>query len=333
MKYRVVELFSGVGAQRMALKRIAAKHPDIEFEFLAQCDINKWAIQSYTAIHGETPNLGDITKVERLPDCDILTWSFPCQSLSISGKKEGMKKGTKTESSLGWEVVRLLKVSNRPEWLFMENVPALTFKTNLKDFNQIIKELGNLEYISKWGLFNSQDFGVPQDRTRCMMVSHLKKPVPDFPKPHPLTHMLGAFLESDINEKLYLSEDKLNKIIAISERAKAKGNGFRFDPRSINEICKTITTTPYHNGGLFVKSADSRIRYVTTKEAWRLMVLCPMNKDGPFNESNFKKAAEQVSQTQLYKQAGNSIVVDVLEAIFENILINGNTGQKSLMDY
>ena len=179
---RVIELFSGVGAQRMAFN-IVSERTGLKFDFVAQCEIDKYAVKSYNAIHGETPNLGDITKVETLPECDILTWSFPCQSLSMAGKKEGMKEGTETESSLAWEVIRLLKCSHRPEWLVMENVPAITYKGNIKDFNQIIKALGNLGYINRYGIFNATDYGVAQDRDRCMMVSHLGGAIPDFPKP------------------------------------------------------------------------------------------------------------------------------------------------------
>mgnify|MGYP003291616103 CR=1 FL=1 len=87
--YRVVELFSGVGSQRMAFNEVS-KRTGIGFDFIAQCDIDKWAVKSYNAIHGTTPNLGDVTELEKLPDCDILTWSFPCTSLSL---KPGAKRG------------------------------------------------------------------------------------------------------------------------------------------------------------------------------------------------------------------------------------------------
>lgn len=115
MKLRVIELFSGVGAQRMALERLAKRHSDLELEFVAQCDIDKFAVQSYNAIHGETPNLGDISKVEHLPNADVVTWSFPCTDLSQAGQKKGMGEGTGTRSALCWEVVRLLKDARERE--------------------------------------------------------------------------------------------------------------------------------------------------------------------------------------------------------------------------
>ncbi len=98
----MVELFAGIGAQAMALEELG-----IEFTSTV-CEIDKAAYRSYCAIHGDTPNLGDITKVEHLPDCDLLTYSYPCQDLSVAGRQRGMVEGSGTRSSLLWEVGRLL---------------------------------------------------------------------------------------------------------------------------------------------------------------------------------------------------------------------------------
>lgn len=100
---RVVELFAGIGAQHQALKQAQIPH-----EVVAISEIDLGVIRAYEAIHGPTNNLGDITKVEHLPDCDLLTYSFPCQDLSVAGKRKGMSKGSGTRSGLLWEVERLL---------------------------------------------------------------------------------------------------------------------------------------------------------------------------------------------------------------------------------
>lgn len=99
---RVIELFAGIGAQRMALTLEGIPHTVV-----AICEIDAHALASYEAIHGDCPNLGDITKVERLPPCDLVTYSFPCQDLSIAGKRKGMGEGTR--SGLVWEVMCLLE--------------------------------------------------------------------------------------------------------------------------------------------------------------------------------------------------------------------------------
>ena len=104
MTLRVVELFSGIGAQRMALTLAGIPH-----EVVGVSEIDEPAIRSYAAIFGDCPNLGDITKVETLPPCDLLTYSFPCQDLSMQGRKQGMGEGTR--SGLVWEVMRLLKAA------------------------------------------------------------------------------------------------------------------------------------------------------------------------------------------------------------------------------
>lgn len=123
---RVFESFAGIGTQRMGLERVGIDH-----EVVGICEIDKFAIDSYQAIHGETKNYGDISKIEPkgLPDFDLFTYSFPCQDLSTAGKQKGFEKGSGTRSSLLWECERIIE-AKRPKYLLMENVKALTFKKN-----------------------------------------------------------------------------------------------------------------------------------------------------------------------------------------------------------
>lgn len=102
-KIRVIELFAGIGAQHQALKDANIPH-----EVVAISEISANAVKAYEAIHGKVNNLGDITKIEHLPECDLLTYSFPCQDLSVAGIQKGMTKGSGTRSGLLWEVERLL---------------------------------------------------------------------------------------------------------------------------------------------------------------------------------------------------------------------------------
>lgn len=243
--YRVIELFSGVGAQRMALERLKARHPDkLDFQYVAQCDIDRYAVRSYDAIHGETPNLGDVTQIERLPDCDILTWSFPCTDISLAGKKAGMKEGSGTRSGLCWEVVRLLECSHRPEWLLMENVPAVLFKTNKPEFDRLCKAIEDLGYRNSYQVLNAVDFNIAQNRKRCYMISHLDAPCPEFPRGGELQYRLRDYLEAEVDRKYYLSPERLKGMILSSEKEKDRGNGFRFDPVGIDteRPAKTIQT-------------------------------------------------------------------------------------------
>lgn len=175
MTLRVVELFSGIGAQRMALTLAGIPH-----EVVAVSEIDGAAIRSYEVIYGDCPNLGDIMKVEALPPCDLLTYSFPCQDLSIQGKKQGMGEGTR--SGLVWEVMRLLEAAGereRPEWLLMENVPLVLTSPLWEDLVQMLTDMG---YSSKYGLLDSSDFGSAQSRVRAFMVSRRGATPPDLPK-------------------------------------------------------------------------------------------------------------------------------------------------------
>lgn len=126
-KLKVIELFPGIGAQREALKRAGIEHGVV-----AISEIDKYALKAYELLHGETPNLGDISKIDKLPTADMWTYSFPCTNVSLAGRLEGFDKGSGTHSSLLWEVQRLLdssKESNKlPKYLLMENVKNLISK-------------------------------------------------------------------------------------------------------------------------------------------------------------------------------------------------------------
>lgn len=169
---KIIELFAGIGSQAMALRNIGA-----DYEIVGISEIDKFAFASYNAIHGETENLGDITKIKELPECDLVTFSFPCQSLSISGKQEGIKKGT--ESGLLLEVKRLLENGNKkgklPKWLLMENVKNLVSKKFMPQFQEWLDFLESIGYETKWEVLNAKDYGVPQNRERVFAVSHIGK--------------------------------------------------------------------------------------------------------------------------------------------------------------
>lgn len=121
---KVIELFSGIGAQRKALQRLGLEH-----EIVGVSEIDKYAHQSYEAIFGETDNFGDITKIEKLPYADLWTYSFPCTDISVSGKQLGLNG---TRSGLLYEVERLLNISKDnnepPKYLLLENVKNLVGK-------------------------------------------------------------------------------------------------------------------------------------------------------------------------------------------------------------
>ena len=226
-KIRVVELFSGIGAQAEALKELG-----LDYEVVATSDIDKHAIMGYEAIHGPVNNLGDITKIEHLPECDLLTYSYPCTSISLAGKREGMKEGSGTASSLLWEVGRLLVDMNKrgclPEVLLMENVDAVLNRDNIGEFKRWLGVLGEMGYISSYTIMNAKDYGTPQNRRRIFCVSTLAMGEFIFPEPCPDGRVLRDVLEKDVPESYFLSEKRLATFKRHKERNDAKGNGFSF---------------------------------------------------------------------------------------------------------
>ena len=168
---KVIELFAGVGSQTQALK----KEANIKHEVVAISEIDKYASRAYEILHGLVNNLGDIKKIERLPVADFWTYSFPCTDISLAGRQKGFDKGSNTQSSLLWEVERLLNIANDndelPMYLLMENVKALVSKKFINDFEDWIKYLKSLGYKNFWKVLNAKDYGVPQNRERVFMIS------------------------------------------------------------------------------------------------------------------------------------------------------------------
>lgn len=229
---RLVELFSGIGAFSKALTNLGIPH-----ERIAMCEIDPHAIKVYEALHGPTPNLGDISKVDHLPDCDLLTYSFPCQDLSNAGKRAGMSKESGTRSGLLWEVERLLLDARErekdgrkhlPKHLIMENVDGILHKANIPDFESWIRSLTKMGYTSSYAVLNACDYGVPQNRKRCFMISSLGHERFIFPQPCPDGRFLKDVLEDDVFEKYYLSEKAMEGLKAHKARHDAKGHGFGF---------------------------------------------------------------------------------------------------------
>lgn len=379
---KVIELFAGIGSQTQALKNIGIDHVVVGIS-----EIDKYAIQSYEAIHGKVNNFGNIAKIEKLPYADLWTYSFPCQDLSVAGKQLGLMEGKR--SGLLWEVERLLENSERPKYLLLENVKNLIGKQNICDFNKWLVKLSKLGYTSYWQVLNAKDYGVPQNRERVFCIS-IRNDVDfkgyDFPNKQELKLKLKDTLEDEVDEKYYTSEDKIQKILNskfMQERKIIQEKDYcdtllardYKDPKCIkqiglldmkgneqtrrvyddNGISPTLNTmqggnrqpkvltndfnnisvignympsnhdasrvvdseyiapTVKENHGTVTATYDSkyRVRKLTPLECWRLT---------GFKDEQFYKAKESgVSNSQLYKQAGNSIVVNVLEEIFKNL--------------
>ena len=220
---RLIEMFAGIGSQAKALENLG-----VDFEHWKVIEFDKHAVASYNAIHGTNFETSDIRNVhaadldmrERERETYILTYSFPCQDLSVAGAQRGMTKGSGTRSGLLWEVERILCEcgTELPHVLLMENVPNVIGKNNIKDFQLWRDRLEQLGYSNYVSLLNAKNYGIPQNRERCFMVSILGDWNYTFPKKIPLKLKLKDVLESEVDKKYYVSREKIEALQRQSQR-------------------------------------------------------------------------------------------------------------------
>ncbi len=334
----LVSLFSGIGAFEKALYRLG-----IKYELVAYCEKDPPASKSYAAMHGvdESKNLGDITKVDekKLPKgIDLLTYGFPCQDISNNGKQQGFynEDGSKTRSGLFFDALRIIE-EVQPVVAIAENVKNLTSKKFAEQFKIVLESLEQAGYNNYWAVLNAKSYGIPQSRDRVFIVS-IRKDVDTgcfrFPEGFPLEVKLKNLLEDVVSPELYVKipfDEPCEDFVRISgsevivREATLKGYATAVLGDSINlefpnsktrrgrvgkQVAQTLTTAPQQ--AVVVGDGSSvRIRMLSAKECFRLM---------GFDDSDFEKAESVVSNRQLYKQAGNSIVVNVVQYIIQSLI-------------
>ena len=355
---KFVDFFAGIGGIRLGLER--AGHKCVGF-----CEWDKFARQSYKAMYdteGEWEN-HDIRTAQSygIPKADLWTFGFPCQDLSIAGKRKGLQEGER--SGLFYEIIRLLqglRQEDKPRWLLAENVKGLFSAGGGFDFLRCIVELGQLGYNIEYQLLNSKDFGVPQNRERVFIVGRLgdgsgREVFPlaraDGENPCKLQELTSGVADAN---RVYDGSGFARTLKGEAGGGGAKtglytikvlGNympsghsaGNVYDPSGLaptvmenhNTVSavaiditynkpKTTDIARYlqarYNKGRSSRSAEisgvlegTRIRKLTPRECWRLQ---------GFPDDYFDRAlAAGVSNSQLYKQAGNAVTVNVAEAI------------------
>ena len=224
MRLGVVTLCSGYDSQCLALERLKSRFADVfDYELLAWAEIDRYAIEAHDVLFPEYGggNMGDITTCDwsalNVDHVDLLTYSTPCQSISVAGRQEGLKKGSGTASSVIWSVLRAIDVL-RPKYLLMENVKALISNKFIGDFREWQNELSRRGYTNFVKVLDAQDYGVPQHRERVFMVSILGDDVSfHFPEPFTLERKLKDVLESNVDEKYYLKENQIKYIFSTSK--------------------------------------------------------------------------------------------------------------------
>jgi DNA (cytosine-5)-methyltransferase 1 len=221
-------------------------------------------------------NLGDISRIESLPYADFVSYSFPCQDLSVAGKGAGIKKGTR--SGLLLEVERLLELSNsentKPKFLLLENVKNLVGKENKPDFDRWLSKLDELGYNTYWKVINGKNCGVPQNRERTFAIS-IRKDIDtglfEFNKPFDNGLRLKDLLDEVVEDKYYIKEDKLSRFITelnskeslLYDSCQVKREG---KSREYNDYAPTLTSRDYKDPRLVNDNMVKRIGQINSSQ-------------------------------------------------------------------
>ena len=335
---KLFEMFTGYGGASFSLKKAG-----IPFECVGYSEIDKYAIQCFQQNHiryldGYGKNFGDCREinVDNLPDFDLLTGGFPCQSFSQAGK---MKGEVDSRGTLFQEIIRIAE-AKKPKYMLLENVKGLTCKRFKDTFDKILSELNRIGYNVYWKVLNSKDFGIPQSRARVWFVCFRKeidKPLRfQFPELTKLNLFVKDLLQEDVEEKYFLTEKVIKRLfdssdlikkfsiinpeIAIPEMARQyanwKGN-FIVAMRQKDNLVMNCIGTCFGRRGTSQEERDmykkvllssGQLRRLTPKECFRLMGFLndEINLDG-------------LSDTQRYKLAGNGWEINLASKILKEM--------------
>lgn len=330
---RYLSLFSGIGAFESAFRNL-----EIPFELVNYCEIEPSPAKAYSLIHNidESKNLGDITKIDegKLGLVDFITYGFPCQDISIAGQQKGFtdEDGNKTRSGLFFDAARIIKAT-QPKVAIAENVKPLVQPKFKEEFQTVLKELEQAGYNNYWKVLKASHYGVPQSRERVFIVSirkDLDNHIFQFPSPYKLEKCMMDYLETDVDEKYFLSDKMFAYVLDLEE----KQAGTKWEGRANNDFINPIIAHTLSVRGIkgqragvsniictsdpspvkvidYKKKLNGRrinvdLRNLTERECFRLM---------GFKDWEFDKIKDYFKQTELYTMAGNSIVVDVAEEL------------------
>lgn len=306
--FRFIDLFCGIGGFRLAFQRAGG-------DCVFSCDWDKFSRQTYEANFNEVPR-EDIREVpvEEIPPFDILCAGFPCQPFSLAGvsKKNslGRKHGFDDEKqgNLFFSIAKILD-SHRPAAFVLENVKNLRNHDRGRTFNVIYETLTkSLGYTVKVKTIDAQSV-VPQHRERIFLVGFREPRFFEFPKFPGEGPKLGSILETEVNDKYTLSNHLWKYLQNYAKKHQAAGNGFGFSLFTGDDVARTLSAR-YHKDGseiLISQGPHKNPRRLTPRECARLMGF----------PANFKTP---VSDTQAYRQFGNSVVVPVVERIAKQVV-------------
>ena len=310
-QFKFIDLFAGVGGIRYPFEQLNG-------QCVMTSEWDKYAKLTYQTNYGDDELfLGDITKIKEkeVPDHDILVGGFPCQAFSHAGKKMGFED---TRGTLFFDVARIIK-EKKPKMLLLENVKGLVSHDKGNTLKTILAALDEIGYVVTYKVLYAKDFGVPQNRPRIYLVCIRKdlKFTFEFPEHKVKKTRLGDILEEKVDPKYTISDKLWSYLKNRKEEQQAKGNGFGyslFDEES--EYVSTISARYGKDGSeILIKQKGKNPRKLTPRECARLQ--------------GFPDSMEiKVSDTQFYKQMGNSVAVPVISYIAKAMLDQYNKNLK-----
>lgn len=309
MKNRVASLFCGVGGIDLAFENVG-------FHTVYANDIDKFACQTFSSNFKTDLYCGDVKQVNTpfIPDFDCLIAGFPCQAFSVAGYRKGFED---TRGTLFFEIARILK-ERKPEAILLENVKNLVSHDNGKTFDVIIKTLQDLGYFVRYMVLNACEYGnIPQNRERIYIVGFLDQEKANrfyFPQPQQLTTKLCDVIdfENKVEDKYYYTESKYPKIVNAMKCYDNDNTIYQWRRQYVRQNKSNMSPTLTANMG----TGGHNVPLIKTK--YGIRKLTPREC---FNLQGFPKdyVLPNISTAQLYKQAGNSVCVTVIQRIADKM--------------
>ena len=297
---QILELFGGIGAPRKALVNLGVPVKAIDY-----VEIDEKAVRSYNAIFNKELEYKTQSVVGWNLKPDILIHGSPCQDFSIAGHQKGADEGSETRSSLMWETLNIIKQMGiwKPRIVIWENVKNVLSKHMVCNFNRYLKEMQKLGYTSNYEVLNAMDFGVPQNRNRVFTISCLDGTSFNFETLEriPMKN-ISDFLDNNVSEEYTVTQPSILRAI---------GNKGIKRATIIEDYCYTITERQDRCPAQVIKLDKDKYRFLTDLECWRLQ---------GYSDEDYYNAAKVNNKRALYKQAGNSIPIPILEAIFKELI-------------
>lgn len=299
-KLKAIDLFAGIGGIRQGFETFGC-------ETIFSSEWDKSAQETYKENYGLLP-FGDITKIHEkdIPNFDILLAGFPCQPFSQAGLKKGLAD---TRGTLFFDIARIIN-HHHPKVVFLENVKRFKTHDSGNTFKTVKEVLEKMGYSVFAQVLNAKDFGLPQNRERIYIVGFYGSVDFTFPTPLNTKTKLGDILEKNVNKKYTLSDALWEGHKRRKEEHRRKGNGFGYSLFNENSLYTSTISARYYKDGseILIQQKNKNPRKLTPREAARLQGF----------SDNFILPK---SDTQAYKQFGNSVAIPVVRAIAKEILL------------